>query len=50
MEINMDKAIEARKSINEMSPVKISFNDMVLKATAAALRQNPGCECELAGR
>jgi len=40
MEINMDKAIEARKSINEISPVKISFNDMVLKATAAALRQN----------
>jgi len=41
MEINMDKAIEARKSMNEISPVKISFNDMVLKATAAALRQNP---------
>jgi pyruvate dehydrogenase E2 component (dihydrolipoamide acetyltransferase) len=41
MEINMDKAIEARKSINEISPVKISFNDIVLKATAAALRQNP---------
>ena len=41
MEINMDKAIEARKSINEVSPVKISFNDMVIKAVAAALRQNP---------
>jgi pyruvate dehydrogenase E2 component (dihydrolipoamide acetyltransferase) len=41
MEINMDKAIEARKSMNEISPVKISFNDMVIKATAAALRQNP---------
>jgi pyruvate dehydrogenase E2 component (dihydrolipoamide acetyltransferase) len=41
MEINMDKAIEARKSINEVSPVKISFNDMVIKATAAALRQHP---------
>jgi pyruvate dehydrogenase E2 component (dihydrolipoamide acetyltransferase) len=41
MEINMDKAIEARKSINEISPVKISFNDMVIKAAAAALRQNP---------
>jgi len=41
MEINMDKAIEARKSINEISPVKISFNDIVLRATAAALRQNP---------
>ncbi|MDH5379919.1 MAG: pyruvate dehydrogenase complex dihydrolipoamide acetyltransferase [Cyclobacteriaceae bacterium] len=41
MEINMDKAIEARKSINEISPVKVSFNDLVLKATAAALRKHP---------
>jgi len=41
MEINMDKAIEARKSMNEISPVKISFNDMVIKAVAAAIRQNP---------
>ncbi|GAB3223158.1 pyruvate dehydrogenase complex dihydrolipoamide acetyltransferase [Algoriphagus aestuariicola] len=41
MEINMDKAVEARKSMNEISPVKISFNDMVIKATAAALRQHP---------
>lgn len=41
MEINMDKAVEARKSINEASPVKISFNDIVIKATAAALRLNP---------
>ncbi|HRG78209.1 MAG TPA: pyruvate dehydrogenase complex dihydrolipoamide acetyltransferase [Cyclobacteriaceae bacterium] len=41
MEINMDKAIEARKSMNEISPVKISFNDLVLKATATALRQHP---------
>ena len=41
MEINMDKAVEARKSINEISPVKISYNDMVIKAVAAALRQHP---------
>ena len=41
MEMNMDKAIEARKSINEVSPVKISFNDMVIKGVAAAIRQNP---------
>ena len=41
MEINMDKAIAARKSMNEMSPVKISFNDMVVKAAASALRQHP---------
>ncbi|MEB2782772.1 pyruvate dehydrogenase complex dihydrolipoamide acetyltransferase [Algoriphagus sp. C2-6-M1] len=41
MEINMDKAIEARKSMNEIASVKISFNDLVIKATAAALRQHP---------
>jgi pyruvate dehydrogenase E2 component (dihydrolipoamide acetyltransferase) len=41
MEINMDRAVEARKSMNEFSPVKISFNDMVIKAVAAALRQHP---------
>jgi len=40
MEINMDKAIEARKSMNEISPVKISFNDMVIKAAAVSLRQH----------
>ncbi|MEL7001601.1 MAG: pyruvate dehydrogenase complex dihydrolipoamide acetyltransferase [Bacteroidota bacterium] len=41
MEINMDNAIAARKSINEYAPVKISFNDIVIKAVAAALRQHP---------
>ena len=41
MEINMDRAIEARKSMNEVSSVKISFNDMVIKAVAAALRMHP---------
>lgn len=41
MEINMGKAVAARKSINEMSPVKVSFNDMVIKAVASALRQHP---------
>lgn len=41
MEIVMDKAIEARKSMNEISPVKISFNDMIIKAVAASIRQNP---------
>lgn len=41
MEINMDKAIAARNSLNEISPVKISFNDLVIKAVAAALRQHP---------
>ncbi len=49
MEINMDKAIEARKSLNEISPVKISFNDMILKAAAAALRQHPDVNVTWAG-
>ncbi len=41
MEINMDKAIEARTIMNESSPVKISFNDMILKACGVALRKHP---------
>jgi pyruvate dehydrogenase E2 component (dihydrolipoamide acetyltransferase) len=41
MEINMDKAVEARQSMNEFSPVKISFNDLVIKAAAVALRKHP---------
>ncbi len=41
MEINMDKAIEARTKLNELSPVKLSFNDLVLKSAAVALRQHP---------
>lgn len=41
MEINMDQAMAARAAMNEVSPVKISFNDMLIKAAAAALRQHP---------
>ncbi len=41
MEIDMSKAVEARKGMNEISPVKISFNDLIIKASAVALRQNP---------
>jgi len=41
MEIIMDEAIAARKQINELAPPKISFNDLVVKASAAALRKNP---------
>lgn len=41
MQIDMDKAMEARKSMNEISPVKISFNDLVIKAAAVALRRHP---------
>ncbi|MFL5808939.1 MAG: pyruvate dehydrogenase complex dihydrolipoamide acetyltransferase, partial [Flavisolibacter sp.] len=41
MEINMDNAIQARVQMNEVSDVKISFNDMVVKAVAMALRKHP---------
>ena len=41
MEINMDNAMTSRVAMNEVSPVKISFNDMIIKASAMALRQHP---------
>lgn len=41
MEINMDNAMAARAAMNEVSDVKISFNDMVVKAAAMALRKHP---------
>ncbi|MBT8230986.1 MAG: pyruvate dehydrogenase complex dihydrolipoamide acetyltransferase [Saprospiraceae bacterium] len=39
--INMDATIAARKVINEDADVRISFNDFVVKASAAALRKHP---------
>lgn len=41
MEVEMSKSIEARKAMNDVSEVKISFNDMVVKAASIALRSNP---------
>ena len=41
LEIDMDKAVEARVAINEIAPMKVSFNDMVIKAAAVALRKHP---------
>ncbi len=41
MSIDMDACVAARKRINDLSPVKISFNDLVLKAVAVALKQHP---------
>jgi len=41
MSIDMDNAIAARTKLNEGGKVKISFNDMVLKASAMALLQHP---------
>ncbi len=39
--IDMERAMETRKRINEIAPQKISFNDLVIKAAAVALRQHP---------
>ena len=41
MEVDMDNCIEGRKKINESSDIKISFNDIILKACAVALRKHP---------
>jgi len=41
MSIDMDGAIAARTKMNEFASVKISFNDLVLKAVAVALKQHP---------
>lgn len=49
MEINMDNAISSRTQLNEVSPVKISFNDMVVKAAALALRQHPAVNASWMG-
>ncbi len=41
MELNMDNAMAARTQLNAMSPVKISFQDIMIKACAMALRKHP---------
>jgi pyruvate dehydrogenase E2 component (dihydrolipoamide acetyltransferase) len=41
VEIDMDNAIVAREAMNKISDVKISYNDIVIKACAAALRKHP---------
>jgi pyruvate dehydrogenase E2 component (dihydrolipoamide acetyltransferase) len=39
--VTMDGAMAARAKINEVSPTKVSFNDLVIKACAATLRMHP---------
>ena len=41
VEINMGKVMKLRKELNAVSPVRISFNDLTVKAAAVSLRQNP---------
>ena len=41
IEINMTNTWDSRKRLNEVSDVKISFNDLVVKAVAGALKKHP---------
>lgn len=42
IDLDMDRAVEARVAINEaIAPEKISFNDLVIKAVAVALKDHP---------
>ncbi len=41
LEVTMDAAMQARESINAVASSKISFNDLIVKASAAALKENP---------
>ncbi len=41
LEINMDSAIASRNAINDIPDIRVSFNDMVVKASAMALKKHP---------
>jgi len=41
VEVDMDNAIAARKAVNGFSDQKVSFNDIVIKATSLALKKHP---------
>jgi pyruvate dehydrogenase E2 component (dihydrolipoamide acetyltransferase) len=47
--VDMDQAVAARGKMNEYAPVKISFNDLVLKACAVALKQHPAVNASWMG-
>ena len=49
VEINMEKAIQMRQQVNAVAEVKISFNDFVIRAAAAALRQHPAINASWLG-
>ena len=49
MSIDMDKAMAARASINEYIEGKVSFNDLVIKAAAVALRKHPDVNASYMG-
>ncbi len=41
LDIDMDNAIAARKALNSQEGIKVSFNDMVVKAVAMSLKKHP---------
>jgi len=47
--IDMDNAMTARTAINAVAPVKVSFNDIVIKAVAVALKQHPAVNSSWGG-
>jgi pyruvate dehydrogenase E2 component (dihydrolipoamide acetyltransferase) len=47
--VDMDGAIAARTQINTVAPVKISFNDIIIKAVAIALKQHPAVNSSFRG-
>ena len=42
-EVDMERATEAREALNALGEGKVSFNDIIMKATALALIQHPAC-------
>ena len=49
IEVNMEGAIASRKQINELPDVKVSYNDLVIKASAMALRKHPRVNSQWTG-
>ena len=49
IEVDMENAMASRKQINAMPDVKVSFNDMVIKASAMALRKHPQVNSQWTG-
>jgi pyruvate dehydrogenase E2 component (dihydrolipoamide acetyltransferase) len=49
IEVDMANAMANRKQINEIPDVKVSFNDLVIKASAMALRKHPKVNSQWTG-
>ena len=49
IQVDMDSAIAARTKINEVAPIKVSYNDLVIKAAAVALKQHPAVNASWLG-